>query len=384
MKKMFGEKPEPWLDTARFDRVADGRSSRNSWSDIPRSSDDLIASTEQATRSLSKSTAPPNTGSYRSLSASGSHSAVKAPSSPAIGRTTTGKRAIPETRTSTRMAWENQGERATAASQPQMRGLTKVLLIAAPVALAIGGIGAWQYMEKQHGAATAVAPAAMAAHNATDDHAAHARSGRSRRRRHRRRSSSPMPTAVAAAKVAKARRCARRESAGRAAATASAVPARAPARGKAAVATSDEPAPALEATTVPKAEPVQVPTPTPRPDADATAPHRLRLRLRLRLRRAVVAEPTMMVLSSATVSLVAGDHAAQLAKCEGSGSLHGDIAISFEINGAGRVDEEPGVVDDQEHQGRLVHPDRGSLVAVPEAAVGRGQGRLHDHISIER
>ena len=45
----------------------------------------------------------------------------------------------------------------------------------------------------------------------------------------------------------------------------------------------------------------------------------------------------MMLLSSATVSLVAGDHAAQLAKCEASGTLHGDVAISFEINGAGKV-----------------------------------------------
>lgn len=45
----------------------------------------------------------------------------------------------------------------------------------------------------------------------------------------------------------------------------------------------------------------------------------------------------MTLLSSATVSLVAGDHAAQLAKCEAGAALHGDVAISFEINAAGRV-----------------------------------------------
>jgi hypothetical protein len=43
------------------------------------------------------------------------------------------------------------------------------------------------------------------------------------------------------------------------------------------------------------------------------------------------------VLSPATVALVARDHAGQLAKCEGSNALHGDLSISFEINGAGRV-----------------------------------------------
>jgi hypothetical protein len=112
-----------------------------------------------------------------------------------------------------------------------------------------------------------------------------------------------------------------------------ATPTRAPARGgKAAVATTEDPTPALEATAIPKAEPVQAtpppaPTPTPPPPPPAPTP----------AAPAVVAEPTMMVLSSTTVSLVAGDHAGQLAKCEGSDALHGDIAVTFEINGAGRV-----------------------------------------------
>ncbi|MEO6777394.1 MAG: AgmX/PglI C-terminal domain-containing protein, partial [Kofleriaceae bacterium] len=51
----------------------------------------------------------------------------------------------------------------------------------------------------------------------------------------------------------------------------------------------------------------------------------------------VVAAPAVTVLSSATISMVAGDHAPQLAKCEGSSALHGDLAIAFEINAAGRV-----------------------------------------------
>ena len=329
MKRLFGDKPEPWLDTARFDRVADGRSSRNSWSDIPRSSDDLVASSEQATRSLSKSTSPPSasrSGSHRSLSNSASHAAINA--APAVGRTTTGNRAIRETRTSTRMAWENQGEAPAAVEPPPMRGLTKVLLIAAPVALAIGGIGAWQYMEKQRGAATAVAPATAHATPTITPLAP---------------DPAPVPAAtpppivepdanVAEVAAAEPKTPAATKTPVRQAPRATPPP-RPPPRGKAAVALNDDPAPALEATPVPKAEPVAppptpTPAPTPPPPAPTPAPSPA---------PAVVAEPTMMVLSAATVSLVAGDHASQLAKCEASGSLHGDIAISFEINGAGRV-----------------------------------------------
>jgi len=47
--------------------------------------------------------------------------------------------------------------------------------------------------------------------------------------------------------------------------------------------------------------------------------------------------PPIAQLAPATVSLVAADHAAQLSKCEGTDPLHGDVAITFEINAAGRV-----------------------------------------------
>ena len=73
-----------------------------------------------------------------------------------------------------------------------------------------------------------------------------------------------------------------------------------------------------------------------RRDAAAAAPAPVP-RLSLPAPAPMVVESTMMVLSPATVSLVARDHAGQLAKCEGSNSLHGDLAISFEINGAGKV-----------------------------------------------
>ena len=322
MKKLFGDKPEPWIDTARFDRVADGRSSRNSWSDLSPSSPNLAPS-EQATRSLSRSV-PPHSGSHPALSGSGSHPSIKPPSSPAIGRTTTGSRAIKETRTSTRMAWEHQGEAPEVAPPPRnMRGATKALLLAGPVALAIGGIVGWQYLAKPHAPVAAVAmPAPHIEPTVTPlappEPPAPAPAP-----------SAPPPIVEPEANVAPAVPAAKAPpTIVRPKATA---PARTPPRARPAV-TTDEPAPALEATQVPKAEPVPQPAPAPPPPPVPTpAPPPVAAP------PAVVAEPAMMVLSSATVSLVAGDHAAQLAKCEGSNGLHGDVAISFEINAAGKV-----------------------------------------------
>lgn len=42
-------------------------------------------------------------------------------------------------------------------------------------------------------------------------------------------------------------------------------------------------------------------------------------------------------LSNATVAAIASDHSAQLSKCEGGATLHGDVAVSFQIDGAGKV-----------------------------------------------
>jgi TonB family protein len=51
----------------------------------------------------------------------------------------------------------------------------------------------------------------------------------------------------------------------------------------------------------------------------------------------VAVEPVIPTLSSATVAAVASDHARELAKCEGSAELHGDIAVSFQVDAAGKV-----------------------------------------------
>jgi TonB family protein len=50
-----------------------------------------------------------------------------------------------------------------------------------------------------------------------------------------------------------------------------------------------------------------------------------------------VIEQQIQLLSNATVSAVASDNARQLGKCEGGATLHGDIAVSFQIDGTGKV-----------------------------------------------
>ena len=42
-------------------------------------------------------------------------------------------------------------------------------------------------------------------------------------------------------------------------------------------------------------------------------------------------------LSNATVAAVASDHSASLAKCESGTNLHGDVTVSFQIDGTGKV-----------------------------------------------
>ena len=55
-------------------------------------------------------------------------------------------------------------------------------------------------------------------------------------------------------------------------------------------------------------------------------------------------------------------------KCEGGAELHGDIAVSFQIDGDGQGRQEPAVVEHQESEGRRLHPEGGAELEVPEAA----------------
>ena len=49
------------------------------------------------------------------------------------------------------------------------------------------------------------------------------------------------------------------------------------------------------------------------------------------------ADPVIATLSNATVSATAADHASQLAACEARASVHGDVAVSFQIDATGKV-----------------------------------------------
>jgi len=45
----------------------------------------------------------------------------------------------------------------------------------------------------------------------------------------------------------------------------------------------------------------------------------------------------MAVISSGTVSAIASDNARQLAKCEGTDELHGDVSVAFQVDASGKV-----------------------------------------------
>jgi TonB family protein len=72
------------------------------------------------------------------------------------------------------------------------------------------------------------------------------------------------------------------------------------------------------------AAPAPAPTPAPAP-APAPAPPPV--------------EPEIVIpsLSNATVSAIASDNSRQLAKCEGTEDLHGEVAVAFQIDGSGKV-----------------------------------------------
>jgi outer membrane biosynthesis protein TonB len=50
-----------------------------------------------------------------------------------------------------------------------------------------------------------------------------------------------------------------------------------------------------------------------------------------------IIDTPMATLSNATVSAIASDHSGQLSKCEGGANLHGDVAVTFQIDGNGKV-----------------------------------------------
>jgi serine/threonine protein kinase len=334
MHKLFGDKPEPWLDGS--DR-ASGSDDLHSWSDLDQPGDDDETSLSDPPTSEQRkhsSIAPVNKarGSQPPLRAksalSGSHDVIrttspssssgvprKQASAPPLGELSKHQPAssVNDTRTSTRMAWEYQGQAPEVVPSQEMRKRTKALLLAGPIALAFGGIAVWRYLDHEAAPAVAsnvaVAPAPAMTPAVTPD---------------------PMPTTPGPAPVISTPAATRAATSTPSTARG---PARAPAPGSLTPALTPTPSPSAnhaaahvaEPTPEPAVAPPIIPAPVPvAPPPVAPAP-------------AVEAAPAVTLLSAATVSLVAGDHAAQLAKCENQATLHGDVSISFAINAAGKV-----------------------------------------------
>jgi serine/threonine-protein kinase len=313
MKKMFGEKPEPWLETGSVERV-----SRRSWNDMGSSND---FAHDQPTRSRHESAPPPFASEARAAVSSPVLSQVTARDSISTGAT--------DSRTRTPVAWEQRAPMP--AERPQDFGRhKKALMIAVPIAVALAGIGVWHRAGKQPDVASAVAANDLAKTRP-----------------------SVAPIATGPATVARAEpatppppRIVRPDANvdqvkapphPAAARMTNPAPARPAPRSKPAVVAIQEAA-APVVTKEAKAElsaplPVAAPVVTPPPVVPSPAP----AITAAAAPTPMVVESTMMVLSPATVSLVARDHAGQLAKCESSNTLHGDLSISFEINGAGKV-----------------------------------------------
>jgi eukaryotic-like serine/threonine-protein kinase len=102
--------------------------------------------------------------------------------------------------------------------------------------------------------------------------------------------------------------------------------------------TAPAPAPPAPAPVVVQAPaPTPPPAPTPAPAPAPPPPQQVVAPVPAVAEQPKVIEQTMQMLSNATVSAIASDHSGQLAKCENGSSLHGDIAVSFQIDGTGKV-----------------------------------------------
>jgi serine/threonine protein kinase len=359
MRKLFGEKPEPWIVGNERASGSDLSDARHSWSDLEAVGDDDETSLSDPPTSDQRkhpSVAPINKarGSQPPLRAksalSGSHDAIRTTSSaqlraqagdvsrssrisgsqptasdsissgiprkhtsaPPLGELSKQQgraSSVNDTRTSTRMAWEYQGQAPEVAPSGEMRKRTKALLLAGPIALAFGGIAVWHYflndapvVEKAE-KSVAVAPTPTTSPTptpATPDPTP---------------ATTPDPAPVIPTHTPLTL-------------TPTPTPTRPPPTNRNAHIVASPPAPTPEPAVVAPILPTPAPAPTPPPitPPPVVAPT-----------PAPETAPAVTLLSSATVSLVAGDHAAQLAKCENQAALHGEVSISFAINGAGKV-----------------------------------------------
>jgi serine/threonine-protein kinase len=365
MHKMFGARPEPWLENAPVVAVernvdVDGptQASGHSWTELAREAGteegavDWDAQTEQAKPDQARSEqAKTTTGRKARRSAVANAAAVADTMAPPVSEaadTIAPPISRVETQTSLKMGWESRGTLS-------LRGRSKLLWVGAPL-LVIIGLGVWRLTwsdepttTAQHAAAAEPALAAQPPPAAASAAAAPAAAAPS--------AAAPAPTPAApadevptvriagaepapapAAAVAEptdsaaappAKKATRKSGstakpeklASTATAPAAAPPAAAPPA--AAPPAAAPPAAAPPAAAAPAPAPAPPAAPTPTPAVAAPEPKEV--------------EIPMATLSNATVSGVASDHSRQLAQCEGNAELHGDVAVAFQIDANGKV-----------------------------------------------
>ncbi|MFT3698463.1 MAG: protein kinase [Kofleriaceae bacterium] len=329
MKKLFGERPEPWLELDKPNRKVE----RSSWTDV---------ADEDAETSLSD---PPTTDQRRIGRASGSHQSMPPASASVSGSSSGSHKAIPrastasgshksipvrETRTSQRMAWELSTPRPQTVNTGEIRKRTKAALLLGPIIVAVGGFAGWEYWQsrqKETATATATTPNQEGAKDSLTL------------------APTPTPTSPTVTPIAPStidtptppppvvsppvrtgmntpRQTQTQKAAAPQALTAPATSPTTPAPPPTPV-----PPPTITSSGTGSGTPTSTSTSTgtstpvtPEPPPPAQDP-----------------KTAMTMLSAATVTMVAGDHAAQLSKCEAIATIHGDVAISFEINAAGKV-----------------------------------------------
>ncbi len=381
LTKIFGERPEPWLDLAESDvqpspqgeTVANRELRGRSWTDLPLPAPDQ---TKIGTGSGVRNARTPSESKPATISAS-RLSKVAIESS---------RSQRPDDRTSTRMAWEHEGSLPPAPAARVAPG--KIAMIAVPVLLLVG-LGIWKLASGGGGETEKVAAAVP---TVAPDPSAPA-PGRDRTVEPAARPS-PQPAAVATdpaatqvaaptaivtpqptkVEVAKAEAAAKAEVAKADAAKkelakvelakseaakaelAKAELAKADAAKKElakAEAAKKELAKveAAKVTTATKAGTKSEPgkgvanagTKTEPTKAGATEPAKVAAVVPPAVATPVplppppTVEPQLAHLSGASVEGVASQHRKALSKCEGTDELHGDVTVKFEINAAGRV-----------------------------------------------
>ena len=348
MHKLFGEKPEPWLDDATVDEAPLARRPPTKPAAVatvasrPAELVRAARSTSEVDAVVDGTSADPRAdlepktitngslaGLQRVATAAPSFVRITAPA-PVVAAVTLSQPAVAPpppvdpTRTSTKMAWEP----SPASLAPVRNWSSGKLAAALLVAIALVGVASWKLLSQPATAtatispaltateitvpAAAAAPASEPPHDVTVVHPAAVTATVAGKK--------PVAVAVAPKPPGLAPRAVARQTVALQAAAPPAVASQAVAPQAVA-----PPAVAPQAVAVAVAVPVAAPNPVPAPlpvPAPVPGPP--------------MVEIVLAHLSDATVQAVARDHGAELSRCEADG-VHGEVTVHFQIDAAGRV-----------------------------------------------